>query len=307
MDFQKIQKHVHAVQSAMTTCSDEFSKSSAGCDNCADAFTLQPLFQLDDFKHFQQRVFSDFSLHLYEVDRNSGGCNLKRFGERTFMQTCSKRANSDPCLQCNLSVRAVSASNDMDIILDSGSDVTLIPMGMAGLGIQAPPQPETYLRDAQGKHIATHDVRDVKFSFSATDGSVVNVKERAFFSDCVESPLISLGKLLKSGWGIETNCSGSPMLSHPSGARVELAFRNNSLVIPGTVRLVQHVRKISVDIPRSWQSLSKGWYETDRLQICSSDGRRYVDATLEFLVTEWPYRTTVGYHDHTWLGSCGTV
>ena len=135
---------------SMTTCSDEFSKSTAGCDNCADAFTLQPLFQLDDFKHFQQRVFSDFSLHLYEVDRNSGGCNLKRFGERTFMQTCSKRANSDPCLQCNLSVRAVSASNDMDIILDSGSDVTLIPMGMAGLGTQAPPQPETYLRDAQG-------------------------------------------------------------------------------------------------------------------------------------------------------------
>ena len=52
------------------------------------------------------------------------------------------------------------------------------------------------------------------------------------------------------------------MLAHPSGARVELAFRNNSLTISGNVRVVQHVRKIGVDIPRSWQSLRKGWYET---------------------------------------------
>ena len=146
----------------------------------------------------------------------------------------------------------------MDIILDSGSDVTLIPAHMAGLGTQVTSQPETYLRDAQGQRISTHDVRDVNFVFHATDGSVVNVKERAFFSDTIDSPLISFGKLVKAGWGIETSCNGSPMLAHPSGARVELAFRNNSLTISGTVRVVQHVRKIGVDVPRSWQSLRKG-------------------------------------------------
>ena len=78
------------------------------------------------------------------------------------------------------------------------------------------------------------------------------------------------------------------MLAHPSGARVELAFRNNSLTISGTVRVVQHVRKIGVDVPRSWQSLSKGWYETDSLHIWSSSGAHFVDATTDYLVTEWP-------------------
>ena len=154
---------------------------------------------------------------------------------------------------------------------------------MAGLGTQVASQPETYLRDAQGQRISTHDVRDVNFSFHATDGSVVNVKERAFFSDTIDSPLISFGKLVKAGWGIETSCNGSPMLAHPSGARVELAFRNNSLTISGNVRVVQHVRKIGVDIPRSWQSLRQGWYETDNLQICSSGGNRFVDATTDYL------------------------
>ena len=180
----------------------------------------------------------------------------------------------------------------MDIILDSGSDVTLIPAHMAGLGTQVTSQPETYLRDAQRQRISTHDVRDVNFVFHATDGSLVNVKERAFFSDAIDSPLISFGKLVKAGWGIETSCNGSPMLAHPSGARVELAFRNDSLTISGTVRVVQHVRKIGVDVPRSWQSLRKGWYETENLHICSSGGAH---ATTDYLVTEWPYRTTVGF------------
>jgi hypothetical protein len=60
---------------------------------------------------------------------------------------------------------------------------------------------------------------------------------------------------------------------------------------------VQHVRKIGVDIPRNWQSLRQGWYETDNLQICSSGGNRFVDATTDYLVSEWPFRTTVGFHD----------
>ena len=128
-------------------------------------------------------------------------------------------------VESSLSVRAVSACEQVDIILNSGSDVTLIPMSMSQVGCQAPQTSETYLRDAQGKRIATPDVRDVNFSFSTVDGEVVTLKERAFFSDRVECPLISFGKLLKSGWGIESPGDGPPVLSHVNGARVELAFR----------------------------------------------------------------------------------
>ena len=66
----------------------------------------------------------------------------QRFGEKgRLFQNVS-------ILQCNLSVRAMSACSDTDIILDSGSDVTLIPMGLAGLGTQAPAQPEMLKENA---------------------------------------------------------------------------------------------------------------------------------------------------------------
>ena len=124
------------------------------------------------------------------------------------------------------------------------------------------------------------------------------MKERAFFSDSIDSPLISYGKLLKAGWSIESSgFDGPPILSHHSGTRVELAFRNNSLVISGDVRMVHAVRAINVDIPRSWQNLKKGWFETDDFQLCSSSATHFVDVTREALVLDWPYCTTLGLHD----------
>ena len=141
-------------------------------------------------------------------------------------------------------------------------------------------------------------MRDVKFEFETVNGETVTIKDRAFFSDRIDNPLISVGKLLKTGWSIEgSNMSGPPMLSHKSGAKVELAFRNNSLVLAGDVRMIQDVRAISVDVPRSWFNLARGWYSFDNFQICSSSASHYIDATREYLVVEWPYRTTVALHD----------
>ena len=61
--------------------------------------------------------------------------------------------------------------------------------------------------------------------------------------------------------------------------------------------MTQDVRAISVDLPRTWQQLKQGWYSTDQFELCSSGGTHYVDATTDYLVVEWPYRTTVGFHD----------
>ena len=98
---------------------------------------------------------------------------LKRLGE--LKPLCNSGNHVQMCrnVESSLSVRAVSACEQVDIILDSGSDVTLIPMSMSHVGCQAPQTSETYLRDAQGKRIATSDVRDVNFSFSTVDGEVV--------------------------------------------------------------------------------------------------------------------------------------
>ena len=169
---------------------------------------------------------------------------------------------------------------------------------MSGLGTPSATCSETFLRDAQGKQITTIDVRDVTFVFQSTDGQMVRVKERAFFSEKVDVPLLSFGKLIKSGWGILSIGSNSPpVLSHSSGACVELGFRNNSLVVEGDIRMVQDVRAISVDIPRTWQNLKAGWYTVGDFPACSSGAQRFVDVTSDYLVVDWPYRTTLAYHD----------
>lgn len=124
------------------------------------------------------------------------------------------------------------------------------------------------------------------------------MKERAFFSDKVDVPLLSCGKMIKSGWGIQsTGSSSPPVLAHSSGVCVELGFRNNSLVVEGDIRMVQNVRAISVDIPRAWQNLKAGWYDIGEFPVCSSSARHFIDATTDFLVLDWPYRTTIAYHD----------
>ena len=61
----------------------------------------------------------------------------------------------------DLHVRAVAASSHSDIVLDSGSDVTLLLIAMADIGSPATLTSGTFLRDAQGKQILTSDVRDV--------------------------------------------------------------------------------------------------------------------------------------------------
>ena len=158
-------------------------------------------FQLDDVEHFNKRVWDEFQLDLYEVaGSNSCHRSFVRLGDvsvlkkveiladrynlwQTHLQKDGSYAErwrpcqtelqwdttfADGCnsLESQLNVRAVSCCKHVDIILDSGSDVTLIPMHMVGIGTKAQACPGTYLRDAQGKEIATSDIRDVSFAFN---------------------------------------------------------------------------------------------------------------------------------------------
>ena len=59
--------------------------------------------------------------------------------------------------------------------------------------------------------------------------------------------------------------------------------------------MVQSVRTVSVDIPKNWKSL-KGW-STINMPACSSGAKCFVDVTADVLVVDWPYRTTLAYHD----------
>ena len=135
------------------------------------------------------------------------------------------------------------------------------------------------------------------------DGSEVVLRDKAHVSGGVDTPLISCGKLLRHGWGIVPEPGGKSFLVHTSGAKVEVSFKQNSLLVSGTIRMIsESVRVIDVDVPRNWRELKNGWYKTrDGFPLCSSHGRNFVGVLKNHTIDEWPYRTTVGYHDsHGW-------
>lgn len=277
------------------------------CSNVYGLFSLPDLHVLDDFNHFSNSVAQHYGFDFY--DRIVDEQHLRRelgptngFRPRMFIHCNNHFHMHSGDSFCDVgSVRAMSflhdSSQSCDIILDSGSDATVLPTSLIHAGVAAS-GPGAQLLDAQGKAIGVSDVRDIVFQFQTEDGSLVQVKDRALFSNAVSHPIISYGKLLRNGWGIQPGNDGSSFLTHHSGHRVAVGLRQNSLVLQGHVRVVSTVRAIEVDIPRSWQSLRNGWYDLpDGTPICSSPADTFIDPAQNNLVHEWPYRTTVAMSD----------
>ena len=124
------------------------------------------------------------------------------------------------------------------------------------------------------------------------------LRDKAHVSSRVDMPLLSYDKLLGHGRGIVPE-GGKSYLVHTSGARVELNFKQKSLLFSGVVSMISEaVRVIDVDVPKAWRELKNGWYKTkDGFPLCSSHGRHFVDVLKNHTIDEWPYRTTVGYRD----------
>ena len=272
-------------------------KSCAGVaeyvESMASSFELSTFCKYDDFKHFASRVSTDFEFSRYDPVTGDGDIrnSMKHFDDCALYRP--GRELSEVEFQ---DVRAVKSS--CDIILDSGSDATVIPLSMISAG-KASDDQSSFLRDAQGGRISTEGVRDISINLTTVDGQLVTLQDQAHVSSRVDTPLISYGKLLKHGWGIVPEGNGS-YLVHVSGAKVPLSFKQNSLLVTGVVRMVEQVvRTIDVDIPRSWQNVKNGWYRTrDGFPICASHGRNYVDVLKTHKLDEWPYRTTLGFRDH---------
>ena len=198
-----------------------------------------------------------------------------------------------------LSVRGISM-DEVEIILDSGSDATVLPLVYAksGHGVAS----DAKLRDAQGGHIQTFGCREIQFELESDDGSLLVLKDKGHVSASVEQPLISYGRLLKRGWVI-TLVDGAPKLMHlKTGSSVPVSFRRDSLVITGSIRRVEHVRHLPVSIPQTWRNIGSSWSTTAKgFPIRSSPSTTYVDPTSHYPLGEWPFRTTFALDDKsTW-------
>ena len=252
--------------------------------SCASSYILHPLFNYDDNERYKDLVSDSYRFDLYDVTDVESTC-------RIFNDSVRYR----PGLKPQLHVRAVT-SQVHDIVLDSGSDATVLPVSLMDAGVPSRDR-SSELRDAQGNTIHVDDVRDICFDVTTTNGQSITIKDRAHFSSAVDKPLISYGKLLKRGWGIMPSQDGD-FLVHKSGHKVQLGFKQNSIMMQGHVRVLEEVRRLSVDIPASWQNLGVGWYDLPNgTPLCMSHARHFVDVTKSVLLHEFPYRTTLAWHE----------
>ena len=91
------------------------------------------------------------------------------------------------------------AAFDTDIIIDSGADVSVLPLSMSACGPHTPHKQERYV-DAQGKpmRITQRSICDVYLP--GLNGDVLLREE--FVVAPVSRPLLSAGKLMRAGWRI---------------------------------------------------------------------------------------------------------
>ena len=150
-----------AAFSSVDDCTYSFTNSvefipCSSMTSCCE-YELCTLCKLDDYDHFNNVVSIDGVFSMYErvLPERGAGSLTRRFDETShFKLNCC----SDEISESSLDVRAVRSC--CDIILDSGSDATVNPIGMVSAGSPSADQ-SSYLRDAQGAKIETEGVRDV--------------------------------------------------------------------------------------------------------------------------------------------------
>jgi hypothetical protein len=134
----------------------------------------------------------------------------------------------------------------VEVVLDSGADGSVLPLAYGDVGYADESFDGSKFIDAQGKRIQVKSVRIAEVKF----GSVVFRKR--FIIAAVTSPLISMGRLLKDGWLLQTNKDGSMYLVRNS-KQIPVHFKRNSLCAVGVIRM------LSTDDPSS--STHAGTYD----------------------------------------------
>ena len=196
-----------------------------------------------------------------------------------------------------------------DIILDSGADMSCLPLSYAEHGTSQGSS-GLQLRDAQGEALAVNDLREVEFVVQSEEGEPIVWREVCAIAP-VTQPLLCKGKLMRAGWWPQRR--PRMCLEHDSGVRVPMSFKGNSLCVKAAIYRVGeqsvspelHVRFVQVradviliDAPFGWQMSEQG----DMLY--RGRGSHFVDPSIVAPVG-WPCRTTLvkpcmAGHEH-WL------
>ena len=136
----------------------------------------------------------------------------------------------------------MESEGPVSVIIDSGADATILPSSFLDVGTdlcEGAPR----LQDAQGVPIAVRGYKQVCFIFQADGEREVQIFDKAHFSDEINQPIISYGKLMEAGWNIEAGRDDGSQHCMTFGqgnsvVRIPLQLQNRSLVAEGHLRAV---------------------------------------------------------------------
>ena len=242
-----------------------------------------------------QLEFGRMDFDLYERCSFSAVCT-RAFSDTDWSPTSNSRRSCQP-----QTVRTIVQELDTtSIIIDSGSDATVVPIAYENCGC-----PISEFGDCQGRKIPTAGMREFHFVLQDTTGRTIVLKDYGFLSEHVSGPLISYGHLFKNVWDICRRDDGSPMLKHTdTGICLAMDFKNDSFVVEATIRQVSatmNVRAIKVDVPELWSQAQTGWNETLKgFPLARTNGNFFIDPADRFSFEDYPYRTTLSFNGQHW-------
>jgi hypothetical protein len=164
-------------------------------------------------------------------------------GTGNFAGEHGMEGGSSPPGMDKVNIRKVTVNEATPIILDSGADMSVLPLEYMNVGFAL--SKKSVLRDAQGNIMPGGALREALVELVDGAGNMVVIKETFALSNVAE-PLLALGKLLKKGWKVAGH-DGEVYLSFGE-FNMAVQSRHNSLVTQATIRAVTSAGAVPVNV-----------------------------------------------------------
>ena len=115
------------------------------------------------------------------------------------------------------------------VCIDSGADCHVLPLSFYSeeLGTTELPELRMMITDPQGNAVRTTETRaNITFEFQKENGRTLKVIDSCVFGE-VRQPLFAVGKLWKTGWGMEPYSHEKAFLVK-GNSRIPISFHRNS-------------------------------------------------------------------------------
>ena len=253
--------------------------------------------------------FYDWFEGRYDIDSN-----LCVIDEDISLSPVSDAMSVDECLHVRAMISELPEPQHERscIILDSGSDVSLLPMSFVADSDST--SRDHNLRDCQGQKLQTSGTKDAELIVDDISNGQAILKQQFIVGD-VTNCLLSLGQVMKKGWtiGKTDECdSGIALISPDEQLKVPVEYRGDSLAITAFVRCVSDDTDI-LSLPHDAEPQSEPlWVQTVFIKVQEEfdltkmrdwqlsetgtpyliqRGRRFVDPR-HMWGRYWPYRST---------------